>query len=158
MREHADAHAGATPGGKYETRDLSTRMVVIFAASLVAGAIVVFLLTWLLHEFYGGLQAGAYPRRYPMAEVGPPKSPPEPRLQVQPREELKRLRAEEQRRLQSYGWVDVPRGEVHIPIERAMELLLQQGLPARQAGPGATPSAMPQRSSSGRTGIAYEKY
>jgi len=159
MREHADAHeAPPPPGAKYETRDLSTRVVVIFGASLVVGAVVIHLLIWLLYVFYGSLQAGAYPRQYPMAHVGAPPLPPAPRLQTQPREDLKKLRAEEERRLESYGWVDVARGQVHIPIDRAMELLLQQGLPARRQSPSVAAPGMPQRSSSGRTGVEYEKW
>ncbi len=37
--------------------------------------------------------------------------------------------------MHSYGWVDQPAGVVRIPIDRAMELLAQRGLPTRpQAG------------------------
>jgi hypothetical protein len=159
MKEHLETHDDQeTPGVKHETRDISTRVVVIFAASLVAGAIVVFFVVWVLFVFYGSLHDRAYPRRYPLAQVGPPPLPPAPRLQTQPREELKNLRAEERARLESYGWVDAARGEVHIPIERAMELLLQQGLPARQQPPSGESTGMPENSSSGRTTVAYGKY
>ncbi|MEZ4616096.1 MAG: hypothetical protein R2867_11425 [Caldilineaceae bacterium] len=34
-------------------------------------------------------------------------------------------------RLHSYGWIDQEAGTVHIPIERAMELVVSEGLPAR---------------------------
>jgi hypothetical protein len=119
---------------------------------------VIHVVVWLLYMFLGSLQAKAYPRQYPMAQVGAPPLPPAPRLQTQPREDLKKLHAEEQRRLESYGWVDATRGQVHIPIDRAMELLLQQGLPARQQAPAQAAPGMPQRSSSGRTAVVYEKY
>jgi hypothetical protein len=145
------------PGARHETRDVSTRVVVVFGALLVVGAIVVHFLVWGLYVFYGSLNAKAYPRQYPMAHVGAPLLPPAPRLQTQPREDLKNLRAEEQERLDSYGWVDAARGDVHIPIDRAMELLLQQGLPSRQQAPVATSPGMPERSSSGRTSAAYGK-
>lgn len=36
--------------------------------------------------------------------------------------------------LNSYGWVDRGRGIVHIPMDRAMNLLLQRGLPTRTNG------------------------
>jgi hypothetical protein len=51
--------------------------------------------------------------------------------QAAPDEAFKQLRATEDAVLNTYGWVDRESGIVHIPIERAMELLLQRGLPAR---------------------------
>lgn len=41
-------------------------------------------------------------------------------------------------KLNSYGWIDRSNGIVHIPIDRAMELILQRGLPARTNGVSET--------------------
>lgn len=159
MKEHIETHEDPhTPGVGHETRDISTRLVVIFGITLVVAAILIHFGVWLLYRFYGSLEAKAYPRQYPMAEVGAPPLPPAPRLQTQPREELKNMRAEEERYLHSYGWVDASRGSVHIPIDRAMQLLLQQGLPARQQAPAGQPEGMPSVSSSGRTVVPYHRY
>src|SRR5438552_15747466 len=49
--------------------------------------------------------------------------------QVAPDAALKQLRATEDAALTTYGWVDRKNGIVHIPIDRAMDLLLQRGLP-----------------------------
>jgi hypothetical protein len=54
---------------------------------------------------------------------------PTPRLQENPATELARMRAEEQRRVDSYGWVDRKAGIAHIPVERAMDILAKTGLP-----------------------------
>lgn len=43
-----------------------------------------------------------------------------------PVEQLRALRAEEQRLLTSYGWVDRSAGLVRIPIERAMDVLIEE--------------------------------
>ncbi len=51
--------------------------------------------------------------------------------QVNPPEALQELRATEEAVLTTYGWVDRKNGVVHIPIDRAMDLLLQRGLPTR---------------------------
>lgn len=159
MKEHIEEHGDLhTPGVGHETRDISTRVVVIFAVTLIVAAILIHFGVWLLYMFYGSLQAKAYPRQFPMAEVGAPPLPPAPRLQTQPREELKTMRAEEERYLNSYGWVDASRGTVHIPIDRAMQLLLQQGLPAREQPPAGAEPGMPERSSSGRTVTPYQRY
>ena len=45
---------------------------------------------------------------------------------------LNQLRGTEDAILSSYGWVDRQKGIVRIPIDRAIELVLQRGLPARQ--------------------------
>jgi hypothetical protein len=62
--------------------------------------------------------------------------PPGPRLQVNAHEDLNDYIQEQQHTLDSYGWIDQSAGVVRIPIDRAMDLLLQKGLPAR--APGAT--------------------
>jgi hypothetical protein len=135
----------------HEARDISTRVVVIFGVSLVVGAVIVFVAIWLVYLYFGRQADRAYPREYPMAQVGAPAQPPAPRLQTQPREELKQMRAEEDEILNSYGWVDANAGVVHIPIARAMTLTLDQGLPARTGAVAASPASGPERSSSGRT-------
>lgn len=48
---------------------------------------------------------------------------PSPRLQQDEIADLQRLRAEEDRRLKEYGWVDSEAGTVHMPISEAMRLL-----------------------------------
>jgi hypothetical protein len=55
---------------------------------------------------------------------------------------LAALRAEEDEILGSYGWIDRERGIVRVPIDRAITLLAQKGLPARarSGGGGATQS------------------
>jgi hypothetical protein len=65
---------------------------------------------------------------------------PRPRLQTSPRMDLEQLRQSENRVLNGYGWVDRDAGTVRIPIDRAMELLVQRGPPFRKVASGATPS------------------
>ena len=63
---------------------------------------------------------------------------PAPNLQISPHDDLMALRARENAELNSYGWVDRPHGVVRIPIERAMDLIIARGLPARPPGAPAT--------------------
>ncbi|HBY99036.1 MAG: hypothetical protein M5U01_19955 [Ardenticatenaceae bacterium] len=80
--------------------------------------------------------------------------PPEPRLQPEPQQEMQALRAEQEALLHSYGWVDKQAGVVHIPIDRAMQLLAQRGLPAQPTSAGETlrdqGQLIPSDASSGR--------
>jgi hypothetical protein len=59
--------------------------------------------------------------------------PPSPRLQVQPHLELKDYCDAQEQEVSSYGWVNQPSGVVRIPVDRAMDLILTRGLPARSA-------------------------
>ena len=54
---------------------------------------------------------------------------PEPRLERTERTEINDFRMREEETLNSYGWVDEKAGTVSIPIERAMELVAERGLP-----------------------------
>lgn len=67
-----------------------------------------------------------------------PPPPAMPRLQVSPPLDLQQFRAREEEQLHTYGWVDRRAGVVRMPIERAMELVLQEGLRVR-AGTNTQP-------------------
>lgn len=135
----------------HETRDISTRVVATFGLSLFIGGLVVVAAVALLYQQFTRQAERAYPREYPLARVGPAELPPEPRLQTHPRWDLQKMRAEEDRVLDSYGWVDAQRGIVRIPIERAMALVAEEGLPARAGAAPYAPEIFPDKSNSGRT-------
>jgi hypothetical protein len=67
---------------------------------------------------------------------------PKPQLEVKPGVELSALRVAEEADLNSYGWVDRNGGTIRIPIDRAMQLLLERGLP--DVGAGQTPLSLMQ--------------
>jgi len=53
-----------------------------------------------------------------------------PLLQAQPPVDMATYKAEALKHINGYGWVDESAGKAHIPIERAMELALEQGFAA----------------------------
>jgi hypothetical protein len=57
-----------------------------------------------------------------------------PHLQIAPPEDLKKFREREEMELTTYGWIDRTAGVVRVPVDRAMELVLQRGLPQRSKG------------------------
>lgn len=83
--------------------------------------------------------------------LGPPASPfenqrtlpPEPRLQPQPGSDLRSYCEMEQQQLNTYGWVDQHNGVVRVPVDRAMDMVLQKGLPARPVDRAADSSVTP---------------
>jgi hypothetical protein len=84
-------------------------------------------------------------------------TPGAPRLEAQSGQELGPYRAAQEQKLGSYRWVDRNAGVVGIPIDRAMDLVAQQGLPARTTPPAAldTGGSSPSDASSGRVEEAY---
>jgi len=85
-------------------------------------------------------------------------TPPAPRLEAQSGEEFGPYHAAQEQKLNGYRWVDRQAGVVAIPIDRAMDVLAQQGLPVRPA-PATAPrdpgDRSPSSASSGRVGEAY---
>lgn len=59
---------------------------------------------------------------------------PQPRLQSVPGVDLSKDEGAQQHELNSYGWTDRAKGVAHIPIDRAMQLLIERGLPDVGAG------------------------
>jgi hypothetical protein len=141
MAELHHPHAGGLPHEptdnvdvQHEESDVNILAIFGFGAGLIAVAIVVHVAILL---FFNVLESRARQQSasvYPLAAGQENRLPPEPRLQTDPREDLSELRAREDAILRSYGWVDRNAGVVRIPIDRAMELTLQRGLPARQGG------------------------
>jgi hypothetical protein len=54
-----------------------------------------------------------------------------PHLQISPAVDLEKFREREAAELSTYGWIDRTAGVVRIPIARAMDLVLERGLPVR---------------------------
>ncbi|MEP0766709.1 MAG: hypothetical protein HRF45_09245 [Fimbriimonadia bacterium] len=115
----------------YEPRDVSTGPLLKWAIALA-----VFIVASLM------VSLGIYSLTMPPPEkmrqkTGPINAvqpmPDAPILQVNPALDMRKFRIEEDRTLHSYGWVDQARGIAHIPVERAMELIAEKGLPTRQS-------------------------
>ena len=78
---------------------------------------------------------------------------PTPRLQDDDVRDMNMLRANEDKLLHGYMWLDKNNGAVRIPVERAMEVLAERGLPAvpgeasqpKAAAKPATPPAAPRQ-------------
>jgi hypothetical protein len=117
------------PGDEgHEKRDIDVRKVAIYGVGvLLALCLTGLAVTLLVFKEAARENEGAMPS--PVYETR--QTPPEPRLQAYPALDLKKLREYEESRLHSYGWVDRSNGVVRMPIDRAMEIVLEKGLPAR---------------------------
>jgi hypothetical protein len=123
------------PHVEHETSDVNVPGVLAFGAGLFVVAVAIHFAVWLLFLYFSGREAARVAPEYPLAAGQETRLPPEPRLQTNPREDLRALRAREDEILNGYSWIDKPAGIVRIPIDEAMRLTVQRGLPARQGEP-----------------------
>lgn len=126
-----DSHRGGTREEvSHELTDIKPGYVGVFAIALaiVIGAAVV--ITSLLMQYRTVEHARQQTPVPPLA--GERQATPQLRLQVDAPNELRQMRDAEEAVLNSYGWVDKDAGIVRIPVDRAMEILAKEGLPARK--------------------------
>ena len=134
-----EKHSGDAGAG-HELSDLQPRTIAIFGLTLalvVAACLIA--ATWLF-GFFAARRTQEDVLPSPLARVEPP---PGPVLQVHAPTDPSRLRIEEDTTLSTYGWVDRGAGIVRIPIEQAMQLLTERGLPT--AGGTSEPAKVKRR-------------
>src|ERR1700685_224948 len=151
-----DAHEPeGNPGVSHERRDVNVFQVSAFGIGLLLSCIVVVFAMWAMFDFFYSREDAKNadnPAALMMKDQN--KLPPEPRLQAEPKVELKDLRADEDAILSSYGWVDPNKGIVRIPIDQAIDIVAQKGLPSKPSPTGLDNEGfrmIPEDSSSGRT-------
>ena len=110
----------------HERTDINPKYIAAFAAILVCVTLVLYVLVWGVFDHFAARVSPAPAR--PSLE-GEPQVFPSPRLQVDPQQDLEQLRRRERELLDSYGWVDRDAGIVRIPIERAIDIVSEKGLP-----------------------------
>jgi hypothetical protein len=150
-----DIHPEKTNGhADYERRDIGVRAVYYFLGGLVVALVVTYLV---VNVFFHILEKRSQADQTPVSPLAakvpadtrrlPPeyksdsegvdyekylhKNFPEPQLETNERMELNTIRQHEEDTLSTYGYVDENAGTVRIPIDRAMDLLAQRGLPTR---------------------------
>jgi hypothetical protein len=127
------------PDVHHEMTDVNIRGVLVFAAGLIIAAGFIHFAIWILFRLLADEHVQRGLPEYPLATTQERRVPPAPRLQPSPpdwrtpREDLREFRQQEDVILDTYGWADKNAGAVRIPINEAMKLTVQRGLPARPA-------------------------
>jgi hypothetical protein len=138
--QHAPTKADQAKAG-HELSDAEAAPVLKFLAFLAVVVVAAAAIVVVFYNYLESREAREKTARYPMAAGAARPLPPPPRLQTYPFQDVKDLRQEERRLLETYEWVDKAGGVVRIPVERAIEVLAGKGLPYRQ--PGAPAAAAP---------------
>jgi hypothetical protein len=133
----------------HEANNLRVRGLAVFAAALVGVTVLVLVsLSLVMREFSGEekqLDSLALPRF-----AGDTGGFPAPIIQPDPAEELTKMKREDLGRLTEYGWIDRAAGIAHIPVDRAIDILAERGLPATNADGPAEASREDSKNSSSR--------
>ena len=139
----------------FEQEDLSSRSALYFLAGLVLVCVVVYLIVFGMYRFLDSYATAHQPPMSPMVTpeadtraVTPENAEtfPQPRLEENERTQFRSFIEDQDRKLATYDWVDKDRGTVRIPIDRAMELIAQRGLPVHAEGASSAQSSAAQNS------------
>ena len=134
----------------YEREDLSPRGIFAFLVGLGLVLVLVYFVVKGMDSYLDAYQKQHQPPLNPLVSQTETDSRkvsnadiarfPQPRLETNERLEINDFRLQEEKKLNSYDWIDQKAGIARIPIDRAMQLLAQRGLPTRPQAEAVPPS------------------
>ena len=140
----------------FETEDLSPAGVFYFMAGLAVVTVLIYFIVAGMYRFLDAydrshqapvnpmaVKTGVDPRTMKTHEIREQlnRTFPKPVLETNERTQFGEDLSKQEAILGSYDWVDQKNGVVRIPIERAMDLLAQRGLPVLPQGEAAPAAA-----------------
>ncbi len=137
---------------EFEHEDLGTRGVFAFMIGLAIIGVVIYFIIVGMYSFLDNYERsqmaaasplvtskGAMSRVVTQADMDKAfKDNGAPMLETNVRGQFRDYLLNQENQLNSYGWVDKEAGVAHIPIKRAMDLIVQQGLPVYPRGDADT--------------------
>lgn len=119
----------ANPTAGHEQRDVPARIPMLFIAFMAGFVPLCLLALWMLMASVW--EEMPYPPNPFAGDPVPANIPEVPQLQAAPKVDLAVFNRAVSEQLHGLGWVDRETGRVHVPIEHAMQLLVERGLPER---------------------------
>ncbi len=143
-------HANQHGNGGFERTDIGVGGVLYFLLGLLVAGIVVY---FVVNGVYAFLQSHSEADQAPVNPLVtnapadtrhierdyPRTAFPDPKLEEDERGQLNGIRLKEEQTLSTYDYVDKNAGTIRIPIDRAMDLIAQRGLPTRAQSATAAP-------------------
>jgi hypothetical protein len=126
------------PDAAYDRSDLGASGIISFLIGLAITIIFIHFIAWGFIRTYAHFEPKAMVRS--SAIIEPQPAPPQgdpvarfpaPQLQPDPVADLNKYREAVEQQLNSSGWLDQNNGVAHIPVERAIDIVAQRGLPMR---------------------------
>jgi hypothetical protein len=125
----------------HEQRDVDVLSLLTITVLLFLSCAIISLLVWAMMHYFRLHEPVKTPGQTSLP-VTSAEGFPKPRLEIKGAADLAKLRAAEEADLDSFGWINRNSGTVRIPVDRAMQLLLERGLP--DVGAGQTPLSLMQ--------------
>ena len=162
-------HGQTNPETSFEREDLSTRGVFVFMIGLAIVGIVIYFIIVGMYSFLDKYEHAQMTTASPLVTSRGPaarvvtkdymekfKENGTPMLESDERGQFKDFLLKQEDQLNSYGWVDQQAGVAHIPIERAMDLISERGLPVRPTGGAETNVAVAAKAPAKKTAVSKE--
>jgi len=148
MSEEMTNHGQSGHGTEFEREDLSSRGVFAFMIGLAIVGLVIYFIIVGMYSFLDRYERSQMTTASPLvASSGAAsrvvtkdyvekqfKENGAPMLEDNERGQFSDYLMNQEKHLNSYGWVDENAGVAYIPIERAMDLIRERGLPVLPPG------------------------
>ena len=130
------------PAERHERRDVNVLAVSKVGIGLALLCIAAFAIVVGVFRYLEQVTSGV-PTGKQNVPIDARQRPPAPQLEETPALDLERERAAENELLHTYGWIDKSAGVVRLPIDRAIDLVAQRGLPSRTEVPPTDNASIP---------------
>jgi len=147
--ETTSSHEAIDPTNRASGDDIHPKTIFFIGIGVLVATWVAILLIYPLFRFFEYDRTGGRDPQKVLQYI--PNRPPRPRNVNHPYEYLRDFRANQDAALNGYRWVDRGKGVVAIPIDRAMQLLVERGVPSSK--PAAANQYYPPQAASLRTGF-----
>ncbi|HTZ49717.1 MAG TPA: hypothetical protein VMH20_19155 [Verrucomicrobiae bacterium] len=120
----------------FEKTDVRTSPILKFLVYLGIGVVFSYILTFGIYKALKSYWTDSYRQPLPTRLEAGPTMPPEPRMQgmpghlTDPQEDLRIKIQADTAENNKLGWVDQKAGIAQIPVNDAMQLIVEKGLPA----------------------------
>src|SRR5271154_1737360 len=154
---------------EYEHEDLGSRGIFVFLTALAVSGIIIYFIIVAMYAFLDKYEKSQMTMASPLVTTPgsiarivtqddmdkTSKDTGAPMLDTDERVQFRDFLLNQENQLNSYGWVDEKAGVAHIPIQNAMDLIAQRGLPVYSPGSadaGATAASKASTSKSSGKG------
>ncbi len=148
MSDEIINHGHSGHDTEFEHEDLGSRGIFIFMIGLAVSIVVIYFIIVGMYRFLDRYERSQMVTASPLVTTKGTisrvvtqedmekdfKDNGAPMLETNERGQMRDFLMEQENQLNSYGWVDEKAGVAHVPIQRAMDMLVQQGVPVYKQG------------------------
>ncbi len=148
MSDEIINHGHSGHDTEFEHEDLGSRGVFIFMAGLAVSIVVIYFIIVGMYRFLDHYEQSQMVTASPLVTTKGTisrivtqgdmdkdfKDNGAPMLETNERGQMRDFLMDQENQLNSYGWVDEKAGVAHVPIQRAMDMMVERGVPVYKQG------------------------